>query len=281
MSARHRVHRSSFALTQIAAAGIIAAMPAVANAQMQAVMIGGVWSGWMSQGSVSQAALPTGGLGTQVMVKTNYLGGPLLDFITASIAGKVATTSLMYASYNSLGQGLNAWKIGGARIQRVDLPTANAATAIPTFVGVTFGQALAEAGGKPTSGPPGNPRGQALQSNLFHLQFDSLDATTAMAIDSMPIFLPNVLKGENLPQLRLTYSVASTSSSQAFDKALHAWLTSQTLRNGTLTFFTTGFTTPLLVEHFRGLRVVSINGAGASMVATFTMTGISLGAVAP
>lgn len=281
MSVGHRAHRSCFALTWLAALGNIAAMPAVAKAQMQALMVNGVWSGWMSQGSLNQAPLPTGGLGAQVTVQTNYLGGPLLDFVTASIAGKVATAPMMYATYNSLLQGMNAWKIGAARIQRVDLPAANAAIAGPTFVGVTFAPALYEAAGKPTSSPPGNPRGQALMSNLFHLQFDSLDATSAMAIASMPIFLPNVLKGENLPQLVLTYSLVATSSSQAFDKGLRAWLASQTTRNGTLTFFMAGFTTPLLVEHFRGLRVVSINATSAGMVATFTMTGIGLGVVAP
>jgi hypothetical protein len=268
--------RSLLATLPAAAVMAAAAVPASANAQLQALMVGGYWSGWMNQGHVSQTALPTGGIAAQLSVRTNYLSPSLLDFIAQSVAGKVVYTTIQYATFTATAQPLSLLKISNTRIQEVDLPPTDSRKTDTVQVGVTFMQAPVETG-KPTY-PTGNPTGPALHYNSFHLQFDSLDATSAIAINGMAVRLPDVLKGLNLPQLVLTYSVSPTSpSSQAFAKGLQTWFSSQTTRNGTLTFFATDFTTRLLIVHYRGLRVLSINNAGTSApTATFVMSGISI-----
>lgn len=260
-----------------AAAVMAGALPASANAQLQALMIGSYWSGWMTQGLVSQTALPTGGTAAQLTVRTNYLSPSLLDFVAQSVAGKVAYTTVQYATFTANAQPISLLKIANTRIQEVDLPAADARKADTVQVGVTFAQAPFETG-KPATWPPGNPQGQGLRSNYFHLQFDSLDATSAIAINGMAVRLPDVLKGVNLPQLMLTYTVSPTNgASQTFAKGLQAWFSSQTSRNGTLTFFASDSRTPLLIVHYRGLHVLSINNPGTSApTATFMMSGISI-----
>jgi hypothetical protein len=140
---------------------------------------------------------------------------------------------------------------------------------------VKFAQAPFESG-KPTTSPPVNTRGQFLRSSNFHLQFDSLDATSAISIAGMSVVLPDAVRGGSLPQLVLRYNAGSTGSAQTFVKGLQQWLRSQTSRNGTLTFLDTDFRTPLLVVRYRGLRVVSNTAGTATPTATFTMTGISV-----
>lgn len=269
--------RSLLAILPAAAVMAAAAVPASANAQLQALMVGSYWSGWMNQGLVSQTALPTGGTAAQLTVRTNYLSPSLLDFIAQSVAGKATYTTLQYATFTATAQPLSLLKIANTRIQEVDLPAADSRKADTVQVGVVFTQAPFETG-KPTTYPPGNPAGMALHYNYFHLQFDSLDATSAIAINGMAVRLPDVLKGVNLPQLVLTYGVSSTNAaSQTFAKGLQAWFSSQTTRNGTLTFLATDFRTPLLVVHYRGLHVLSIINVGTSApTATFTMSGISI-----
>jgi hypothetical protein len=240
---------------------------------MSALMINTYWSGWMNQAQVLQTALPTGGTGAGISVQTSYLAPPLLDLIAQSMAGKLSTPALQLATYSSNGQPLTLVKLV-SRIQQIDLPAVDASNTGPVLVGVKFAQAPFESG-KPTTFPPANPKVQVLRSSNFHLQFDSLDATTAISIAGMSVVLPDVMKGGGLPQLVLRYS-ATTGSAQTFIKGLQQWFQSQTSRNGTLTFLDTDLRTPILIVRYRGLRVVSNSVGTATPTATFTMTGINL-----
>jgi len=240
---------------------------------MQALMLGSSWSGWMNKADVFQAVLPTGGMGAQITVQTNYIARPLLDLIASSLAGKSGPTSMALATYAANAVPQNQYKIAAAQIQEVDLPAANAGGHDTLLIGVKFAQAPFESG-VPTTHPPGNPLGQVLRSNYFHLQFDGLDATSAISIGSMAIVVPYALKG-SLPQLVLTYSNAA--SGQAFSTGLQSWFRAQTTRNGTLTLLAADFKTALMVVQYRGLRVISVNSPSSGpSTATFTMTGISL-----
>ncbi len=141
MSATRRPRCSPFAVIRVATFVVAVALPAAASGQtssMQALMIGTSWSGWMNQGQVLQTALPTGGTAAQVTVLTNYLASPLLDFITASVAGKSVSTPLQFATYTSTAQPVSLLKIAGARIQEVDLPAADDTKSIQSFP-VSFG----------------------------------------------------------------------------------------------------------------------------------------------
>ncbi|HEY2163159.1 MAG TPA: hypothetical protein VGH04_04175, partial [Gemmatimonadaceae bacterium] len=205
-----------------------AAVPAAGKAQMSALMINSYPAGWMNQAQVLQTALPTGGTGAVISVQTSNLAPPLLDLIAQSMAGKASTPALQLATYSATGQPLSLLKLV-SRIQQIDLPAVDASNTSPVFVGVKFAQAPFESG-KPTTSPPVNTRGQFLRSSNFHLQFDSLDATSAISIAGMSVVLPDAVRGGSLPQLVLRYNAGSTGSAQTFVKGLQQWLRSQTSR---------------------------------------------------
>lgn len=285
MPAEYRLPRSAIALTRWAvflAAGVVPTAAWSQTSNVQALMIGTAWVGWMNQAQVLETPLATGGTGAQVTVQTNYVSPSLLDFISLSLAGKVSTTPLQLATYTSSGAAVSLMKLLNTRLQEVDLPAVDARSSSFVLVGVKFAQAPYETA-VPTTHPMSNPIGQVLHSNLFHLQFDSLDATSAMAIGRMTVLLPNVMKGVDLPQLALTYAVSATNlASENFAKGLQKWFLSQTTRNGTLTFLASDMRTALLVVRFRGLRVTANTAGTSTPTATFSMTGISVqGPVAP
>lgn len=260
----------------VVAAG--AAMPAAANAQRQALMVGPNWAGWVNQGQAVEMPLPTGGKGVQLTVLTNYVPTTLLDFIAASIVGKVTSTGVQYATYDAAIAPLNLWKIANTRLLEVDLPVEDVNSTMPAYLGIRFAPAPFEMG-KPTSMPEPNSRELALQPTLFRLQFDNLDAPTVRSIGSMAIRFPDVLKGANLPQLIITFNGPQTSlAAQTFVNGLNSWKASQALKNGTLTFFAHDLKTVLMIARFQGLRVASILSPinAVPWTATFTMTGISL-----
>lgn len=278
MKARRTTVRA--ATMRVAAIVIAAGTPAAADAQSWNVQgvtsMSTTWGAWVTGAQVLQTVLSTGGAAAQLTVQTSYLPTPLLDFIAATLGGKAPSTKLLLTTVSSTGTLSSLMSIGGTHLQEIDLPAADAGNIGPAPVGLTFAAASA-AVGKPSVFPPGNLPGQDLHARYFHLQFDSLDATTAMVVKSMKIVLPDALQGK-LPQLVLTYSVSTTSGpSQTFANGLQKWFASQTTRNGTLTFFTSDFKTPLMVERFRGLRVLSINTINpAAPIATFALTGISV-----
>ena len=280
MTARRRTFRCRAAMTRVATILIVAGAPITADAQTsnrQALMIGGTWSGWIDSARVAQSTLSTGAISTQVSIQTSYLAAPLLNLIAASIAGKLPSTSLVLSTFSSTGSPVSLVKVGYPRIQEVDLPAADTRNTAPILVGVKFVPATAELG-TPGSYPGPNPSGQALHSNYFHLQFDSLDATTAISIAPMSLVLTDVLKGI-LPYLVLTTAVTTSTSpvsSQLWATGVQKWLQSQTTKSGTLTFLASDFKTPLLVVRFAGVRVKSIVNTTTNPVVTFTMTGIGI-----
>lgn len=262
----------------IARAGItlvvVGAVPAIAGGQTStryAVALGSTWIGWADSAQVIETALATGGVGAQATIQTSYVSSPLLDLIAASVAGKSPTTPVQVASYSYTLSPVSLLKIGSTWIQEVDVPRADASHTGPALVRVKFAQAISELS-KPTTSPGSNLLGQMLHANYFHLQFDSLDATTAISIAPMAIRLPDVLKGINLPQLVLT----TAASSPVWNTGIQKWLTSQTARNGTLTFLASNLSTPLLVVRYLGVRVKSIDTSTGAPIVTFTMTGIRI-----
>lgn len=276
MTDRRRTFRRRAAVVRVATILIVAGAPAAADAQTsnrQALMIGGTWSGWIDSAQVAQSTLSTGAISTQVSIQTSYLAAPLLNFIAASVAGKLPSTKLALSTFSSSGSQISLVNIGYPRIQEVDLPAADARNTGPIFVGVKFAPATAEMG-TPTSYPGSNPPGQALHGNYFHLKFDSLDATTATSIAPMSVVLAEVFKG-NLPQLVLTTTTAQPAYS-TWSSGLQTWLKSQTTRNGTLTFLASDFKTTLLLVRFGGVRVKSIINTTTGPVVTFTMTAIGI-----
>ena len=194
-----------------------------------------------------------------------------------SLPGKLmyTSTTLQIATFDSRGNPVSLLKIDTARIQQIVLPLANAGSTAPALVRITLAQA-AGAMGKPSTWPQANPLGQVLHQGDFRLHFDSLDATTAMSIAPMTLVPSQMVKGY-MPQLVLTtMGTSTTASAQAWSKGLQSWFDSQTAKNGTLTFYTSNFSTALFVVRFSGVRVKSIGGTTTNPIVTFTVTGISI-----
>jgi len=135
MQTRRRAHRSPAALIRLLF--VTLAAPTAANAQsMQALMISGAWTRVDSARSL-QTPLPTGALGTQLSIQTNYVAPSLLTFIEASLIGKAPTGTIQLATMPATGS-VTLLKVDGTRLQSVDLPAADASKTTPTLLGVKF-----------------------------------------------------------------------------------------------------------------------------------------------
>jgi hypothetical protein len=271
MHTRRRAPRSFLALIRLAILFVVVAVPTVAKAQvpsMQALMLGGFWS------RVDSARVQQTAAGTQISIETGYIAPQLMGLIDGAISGKSFTATMQLATFPTVGSS-TLLKADGARVQSVDLPAANALVKGRALLGVKFALAGAPASGPTTTIPPSNPLGVYLQPDHFRIDFDSLVGTTVMSVQKMTVVMP--AQRANIPQLVLTYSTTSRSTeAQAFMSGLQQWLTSQTTRNGTLTFLTNDFKSNLLTIHYQGLRVLSNNISGTTATATFAVAGISV-----
>ena len=243
----------------------------------QALMVDGAWSGWVDQADVQQTAAKGGAVAAQVTVRTAYLGTPLLQLLSASLAGKARETKLQVATFNGQLAPVSATKLGSAHLQEIDLPAVDAGSSAGVTFTIKFSPGVAEQG-LPSGGAPGpNPRLQPMQRN-FRLDFDSLAGTYVSGVGALTLIPDDVARGAEFPTLVLSTSSLSTSAAyQKWSRDVQAWFTSGKPRNGTLTFLGPDMRTPLFVEQFRGLRVTSISTGSGKPTIHLSMTGMSIG----
>jgi hypothetical protein len=299
--------RSTSVVTMVA---LFAAHPAVAGAQQrgmrnqtptqQAIMVNGVWSAYVTQADVVQTVASGGGINAQVTVRGEMLGAPLMGLATAALAGTAGPAEVQLATLDlTRGTIIGTVKLPTAQIQEVSLPAANASNTAAGSFAVKFYPAAAQQEPPPAATLPSITTSPVVRQHMFRLDIDSVGSEFVMAV--APVIatalvaqatelaekpattelvtkrLTTGLVPTRPPPSPLVVTVRSGPTVQAVQQFAQwqRWFASGETRGGTLTFFAADLS-PLLVERFSGLRVLSISSTSGVSTVTLGMTGVAV-----
>ena len=299
-----RAHmRSTTVVTMVA---LFAAHPAVAQRGVrnqtptqQAIMVNGLWSAYVTQADVVQTAAP-GGINAQVTVRGEMLGAPLMGLATAALAGKAGPAEVQLATLDlTRGTIIGTMKLPTAQVQEVSLPAANAGNTTAGSFAVKFYPAAAQQEPPPAAAMPSITMSPVVRQHMFRLDIDSVSGENVMTV--APVIatglvqqaaelaekpaatelvtkrLTTGLVPNRPPPSPLVVTVRSGPTVQAVQQFTQwqQWFASGATKGGTLTFFAADLS-PLLVERFSGLRVISISSASGVSTVTIGMTGMGV-----
>jgi hypothetical protein len=242
----------------------------------QAIAVNGSWSAWTNQANVSQTTSPAGGIATELTVESNTLGGPLMNLVSATLAGDMKAAQVQLGTYdmNRFAE-VNSLILSGTRVQEIDLPALDASNPGAVAFTVKFSQAATEQGAG-SGGMPQIGAAQVIQSNHFRLDVDGLSGSYVATVG--PLVVTATEKGARFPPLVVTIRSGTNAMAQQQVAEWQQWFTSAQPRNGTLTFLDPTMRRAVLVERFSGLRVTGISTTAGVSTVTMAMTGMGIDA---